>query len=228
MRAIDLFAGAGGFSTGAAMADGEHWLPIADFPGYEISSHGRARAVRTGRILAQSVPKNGYALLHLRNTQGRRALLVNRLVLETFVGPCPPGWEASHLNGDRANNRRTNLEWESPDDNRARKRLHGTTTEGSKHPQAVLNEESVASMRDLYAAGGVSQSQLAAQFGVSRSVAGAAVRGAAWRNVAIPRPVVAPLATGEIACACGCGRGLTPKDGRGRPRRVLHGHRTKA
>lgn len=43
--------------------------------------------------------------------QGHRNLLVHRLVLETFVGPCPDGMECDHVNRNRSDNRLKNLRW---------------------------------------------------------------------------------------------------------------------
>ena len=43
--------------------------------------------------------------------QGHRNLLVHRLVLETFVGPCPDGMECDHVNRNRSDNRLQNLRW---------------------------------------------------------------------------------------------------------------------
>lgn len=36
---------------------------------------------------------------------------VATLVLETFVGPCPEGMKAIHINGDAEDNRLENLKW---------------------------------------------------------------------------------------------------------------------
>lgn len=42
---------------------------------------------------------------------------VHRLVLETFVGPCPEGMECDHVNRDRSDNRLQNLRWVTSVDN---------------------------------------------------------------------------------------------------------------
>lgn len=44
---------------------------------------------------------------------------VHRLVLEAFVGPCPPGMEACHWNGIPGDNRLHNLRWDTPSANNA-------------------------------------------------------------------------------------------------------------
>jgi hypothetical protein len=42
---------------------------------------------------------------------------VHRLVLAAFVGPCPPGNDACHGDGDPTNNRLTNLRWDTHREN---------------------------------------------------------------------------------------------------------------
>lgn len=84
-------------------------------PGYEVSDHGRVRNARTGRILRPSNYKlDGY----LRIETSHRRVLLHRLVLEAFVGPCPPGCEARHVHDpDRGNCRLSNLAWGTKKEN---------------------------------------------------------------------------------------------------------------
>ena len=53
--------------------------------------------------------------------QGHRNLLVHRLVLETFVGPCPDGMECDHRNRDGLDNRVDNLSWVTHSENNRNK-----------------------------------------------------------------------------------------------------------
>lgn len=46
-----------------------------------------------------------------------KAYSVHTLVLETFVGACPPGFEADHRNRNRSDNRLSNLQYVSRSDN---------------------------------------------------------------------------------------------------------------
>jgi hypothetical protein len=50
---------------------------------------------------------------------------VHRLVLETFVGPCPDGMECCHNNGDPADNRLENLRWDTLSSNAYDRVEHG-------------------------------------------------------------------------------------------------------
>lgn len=94
----------------------EQWKSIEGFGRYEISDTGRIRSFTRwpeGRVLRRRIrAKDGYDEAHLRDSQGVISYLsVHRLVLETFVGPCPEGMEARHLDGDPNNNDLANLCW---------------------------------------------------------------------------------------------------------------------
>jgi hypothetical protein len=58
------------------------------------------------------IDANGEKVVTLFDAQGRRqTLLVSELILETFVGPRPPGHVVRFKDGDRLNCRLDNLEW---------------------------------------------------------------------------------------------------------------------
>ena len=113
----------------------ETWKPIPGYPAYEVSEiTGRVRSVareahgRTYRsvVLATRVSNSGYELVGLRNAKGERETrTVHTLVLLAFVGPCPPGQEARHLNGDPLDNRLENLAWGTKEENEQDKFAHG-------------------------------------------------------------------------------------------------------
>ena len=87
-----------------------------DIPGYE----GLYEADKEGKIYSIArrgtkggepsywISESGYlhAILSNVNTKYKR---VSRLILETFVGPCPKGMECRHLNGKKLDNRLINL-----------------------------------------------------------------------------------------------------------------------
>lgn len=104
----------------------ERWLPLFEWEGfYEISNLGRVRSItRTvpsintgqrrfqGKILRQGTnPRHGYRFVNLCRDRTQQSVRVARLVLETFVGPCPLGMEALHWDDDKSNNHLSNLRW---------------------------------------------------------------------------------------------------------------------
>lgn len=112
----------------------ETWRPVVgDEQRYDVSNLGHVRSRRTGQVLRPVRQPSG----HLRiSTWGpgrtRRNYSVHRLVLEAFVGACPPGFECCHGDGDPANNALTNLRWDTRSSNVLDKVRHGAHNNASK------------------------------------------------------------------------------------------------
>lgn len=96
----------------------ENWLPVRDYPDYEVSDLGRVWShKRGGRYLKTPPNSSGRPIVEIRNDHGRRLVFTYRLVLEAFVGPCPPGKQGLHKNDVKTDNRLENLRWGTPSDN---------------------------------------------------------------------------------------------------------------
>lgn len=115
----------------------EQWKHIDGFDGvYEVSDCGRVRSFnrqsRQGAILSQGWKGNlKYKVVVLSKNGVTTHFKIHRLVLETFVGPCPDGMEACHNNGINTDNRLSNLRWDSHAENiRDKKRLAERLCEG--------------------------------------------------------------------------------------------------
>jgi hypothetical protein len=126
---------------------GEHWLPIPGYEGlYAVSDLGRIRSLdrvitrrtdgRTqkvkGRVLRLSRSVKGRPIVILSASGQSRTRPVHRLVLLAFVGPCPPGLEACHNNGDRTDNRLSNLRFDTHSANILDRQRHGTDWQRNK------------------------------------------------------------------------------------------------
>jgi NUMOD4 motif/HNH endonuclease len=83
------------------------WRPI---PGYEarywVSSHGRVMSSRNpskpGRLM-KMLFEDGTFSFYLSFDGKKQSVFLRDLVLETFVGPRPNGFEVRHLDGTREN-----------------------------------------------------------------------------------------------------------------------------
>ncbi|MFL5912313.1 MAG: NUMOD4 domain-containing protein, partial [Gaiellaceae bacterium] len=165
----------------------EVWLPApAPFTRYEVSSLGRVRSyamrapsgkgngrgcrpggrTTTAHTLAPFQRRDGYMQLNLYTDDGRReTFLLHRLVLTTFLGPCPDKETrtGSHMDGAPDNNAIANLSWEPLKLNVRRQAAHGTTHRniGAANPSAKLTADDVRAMRAEYAAGDVTLKTLA-------------------------------------------------------------------
>ena len=151
----------------------EFWKPVEGFPGYEVSSEGKVRSfwerVITSRTEDGKIQDGGWTLSpesHLlrpeEDSRGRQrvrlrrdgkpsALLVHRLVLEAFVGPCPEGQEGCHGPNGRTDNSLKNLSWGTREKNNGEDKLRdGSDIRGEKHHQAKItkNEENARSKEE--------------------------------------------------------------------------------
>lgn len=90
----------------------ETWRDIRDHPHYEVSNTGSVRNRKRGRLLKPALNKpNGFYRVKLDGDN----CLVHRLVMENFRGRPMSPTHICHLDGDRLNNRLTNLEWDVGD-----------------------------------------------------------------------------------------------------------------
>ena len=155
------------------------WKEYPNDPRYEVSNLGQVR-MKGRKPRKPSIGKSGYHQMIL-SVPGQKHVgrYVHRMVLETFVGPCPEGMEVSHLNGNRADNRLLNLCYESPSANHFRKVEHNTAQRGERASWAKLTEAQVREIR----ASAETEPALAQKFGVSRSQIGRVRRGERWGHV---------------------------------------------
>ena len=178
----------------------EVFKPIPDFPGYEVSDQGKVRSfwrqVSKGKgggtyweldSQPQRILKpwfhNGYPWITLVNNGKHSTVTIHQLVLETFVGPCPPGEECRHLNGIHAHSYLTNLAWGTHSENVKDTFRHGKTHQGMDHPQNRLTDDQVLKIRELFAQGGYSKAKLGRMFNVTQENIGHIVRRKRWTHL---------------------------------------------
>lgn len=139
------------------MLAAEVWRALPNHPGYEVSSYGQVRSYRSRQGHSQETPRTlspglvkGYRSVKLGRSRYAR---VHQLVLEAFVGPCPPGLMARHLNGHPLDNRASNLRWGTAEENYNDRRAHGTDIAGERNGNARLTEADVLTIRTLRGSG---------------------------------------------------------------------------
>lgn len=92
---------------------------------------------------------------------------VHSLVCAAFRGPRPEGYDCSHINGNKWDNRPENLLWETRKENFARKKEHGTHDQGCNNSRAKLNREQIQAMKHFLKEGETHEI-VAREFNVSR------------------------------------------------------------
>lgn len=155
----------------------ENWKTYLEDSRYEVSDLGRVRNRLTGKT-RNSVPiKNGYMTLLFSSP--RKLRYVHVMVLETFICPRPLGLTASHLNGDRKDNRLCNLVWETHGANIRRKKEHKTEPIGCGRWSAKITEEQAKIAK--YST--MSEDKAAKMIGISRSQVNRIRSGKNWSHI---------------------------------------------
>lgn len=164
---------------------------IEGYPDYAVGNDGSVWSKRVGdkwKRLNGSIRSHGYATVTLFADERRQVCqYVHRLVLTTFVGPCPSGMEACHFpDRTRTNNRLNNLRWDTVKENSNDASIHGTIANGSANGSAVLTEEIVKNARERYDHHNVSMAMLADELGVDVITVFDFIKGRTWNHAGGP------------------------------------------
>ena len=133
----------------------EVWKDVIRYKGlYAVSSFGRIkRKARTtmrsngralnlrDKVLKPNNIGEGYYQVKLTKDQKEKSLLLHRLLCRAFNGPAPKGKpHVNHLDGDKDNNRPSNLAWCSVGENNQHAYDTGLKKRGGDHWRAKLTE----------------------------------------------------------------------------------------
>lgn len=171
--------------------DLEVWKFIKGFPKYEVSNLGNIRSYkrlswtdgRKPKTLSPRFVGDGRLSVALRKNGRYFNKYVHRLVLETFVGPCPDGLECNHKDGNPINNRLENLEWITHGENLSYDFQIGTRSHaGEPHPRTTLKEKDIKEIRKL-ASQNIYHKEIGIKFGVTRGCITGIVNRRTWKHV---------------------------------------------
>lgn len=159
----------------------ETWLAVVGYEGlYEVSSDGRIRNARTGRLKVYTYDKQKRRpFVGLWRNNKILIIYPHKAVLEAFVGPRPKGMEACHNNGDPCDNKATNLRWDTTRNNQLDRIKHGTSNRGEQCAAAKLTEAQVRAIR----ADTRLQREIAAEYGVRENTISRIKSGKRWAHI---------------------------------------------
>lgn len=174
------------------------WCPLKGWEGiYEISSHGQIRSlerlIKNGKALYKSKVRilkgvdrrDGYLSITLKDGDHLERWLIHRLVLTTFVGPCPDGMEALHgPDRNRQNNKLCNLRWGTRADNEYDKIAHGISNRGERQWNSKLTSGDISEMFGMQKAGH-SQTTIARYFRIHPSHVSKTFSGQRWAHLGL-------------------------------------------
>lgn len=177
----------------------ELWRNVKGFEGYQISSLGRFRSVdrtvlyyerhhnkwypkkikgvlyKTASIYPHS---QRYITVSPRINGKNKTLYVHRLVAEAFIPNTNGKPQVNHINGDRTNNRASNLEWVTAKENGSHAARKGLVARGSRQWAAKLSERDIIKIRSLK--GKMQYSEISKLYGVSEKYIGEIINRRKW------------------------------------------------
>lgn len=161
----------------------EEWKDILGHPYYQCSNRVRIRNRFTGHIMTNVVRRDGYYYVTLAKSS-KRNMSVHRIYMITWVPNPLKKPQVNHINGIKTDNRPSNMEWCTVQENRIHAVSTGliTNTTKGKRTHSKLDEIQVKTIRKCLS-DGMLCSPLANYFNVSPTLISAIKRRVVWQTL---------------------------------------------
>ena len=143
----------------------EEWRSIPEFDGYQVSSLGRVKStdrfcgdrpgVTKGKILKPFRNKRGYLEVNLYKNSKSTAKIIHRLAAKAFISNDFNKPQVNHIDGNKLNNKISNLEWMSNSENQLHAYSLGLqpSRAGENNIKAKITNKNVTELKVLYNSG---------------------------------------------------------------------------
>ena len=110
----------------------EVWKDIDGYDNYAVSSFGRVKNVKTGKILKGFDNGQGYLIIDLYKDGNRKMFSVHRLLACAFLDNPNDKEYVDHKDNDKTNNHISNLRFATPKENSHNSKLRSNNTSNVK------------------------------------------------------------------------------------------------
>ena len=164
----------------------EVFKEIKGFEGrYEISNLGNVKSLMTGKLMKLGLTPFGYLRVNLRysNCRKYKSFFVHRLVAQAFIPNYRKCKEVNHKDSCRTNNKVTNLEWCTREENVKHSFKFGNASnKGLRNPNSKLNWQDIEAIKALVLTKRFTHKKVAKMFRVSSSTIDNIIKGNNWSN----------------------------------------------
>lgn len=126
----------------------ERWAEIDGFPGYFVSDKGRVKSTLRNRSLIRKnqIDKGGYERVQLKIGGKSKHVFVHRLVAEAFLPNPENKPQVNHIDGNKRNNRKENLEYVTPAENTVHAYKTGLRNDDTLRANAMATARKVSQL----------------------------------------------------------------------------------
>ena len=180
--------------------ENEIWKDVEEFGNnYQISNFGRLRSVarkinssvqpcgfriNNPRIIVPQDNGNGYQQYYVKFNNVRVVKYAHRLVAKYFISNPDEKTEVNHIDGNKANNHVSNLEWSTLQENREHASRNNLIRKGESSYQAKLSENNVLAIRRLFRINPkFNKCQIAKKLNVSDTTIHRIIKNERWKHL---------------------------------------------
>lgn len=173
----------------------EIWKDIEGYEGiYQVSDEGNVRSLDritkykntihkmklSGKPIKGNTNTRGYRYVNLCKNSNKKTITVHRLVMKHFIPNHENKSEINHIDGNKTNNKLSNLEWVTSKENYDHSVSIGLRKNRYKGNNPKLNENEVKAIREMYDSGNYTQKEIAEKYDVNRNTIGDLLSRKSW------------------------------------------------
>lgn len=152
---------------------------------YFVTTDGKVFTVKNGRIKVRipKIDKSGYAIVEMRVDDRRVNISVHRLVASAFIPNPEDKPEVNHIDGNKLNNDKSNLEWSTRSENMIHSYDTGLHRRGSDKTNSRYNNEQINTVCKLLEENKATLHQISSITSVSIDMISSIRKKKKWRHI---------------------------------------------